>query len=203
MLHAVKPVSDQPIYSLNDFPKLKNFVVYNTEAAGPLHNALSGMDNYICSYYYGEEHKSGEIVNGIMHQDLMNLSLSDESIDLVISSEVFEHVADPYKAHQEVYRVLKRGGKHIFTVPFHLTAFLDDQRAIIGDDGEVVYLKEPIFHGDPVSTRPEGVLVFTIFSIEMLTKLAKIGFKTNLFHLWLPKHGILGPNAIVFEAVKE
>lgn len=203
MLHAVKAISDQPIYSLADFTKLKNTVVYNTEAGGSLHTVLSRMNNYICSYYYGDQCRSGTVVNGVMHQDLMSLSFDDESIDMLISSDVFEHIADPYKAHTEVYRVLKKGGKHIFTVPFHAIGFVDSERARIGDDGHVMHIEEPIFHGDPVSLQSEGVLVFTIFSIEMLVKLAKIGFKTNFFHLWLPKHGILGQNAIVFEAIKE
>lgn len=200
-LHSVRPLSRLPIQSLKDFSKLKNFVVYNTEAAGPVHDALSKMDGYMCSYYYGDEYKSGEMVNGIMHQDLQDLSFKDNSIDLVLSSDVFEHVADPYLAHREVHRVLKKNGKHIFTVPFHQLDYADDQRAVI-ENGELAYLKDPIFHGDPVSLRPEGALVFNIFSLEMLVKLSEIGFRTNMFLLRLPKHGIMGHNAIVFEAIK-
>jgi hypothetical protein len=51
--------------------------------------------------------------------------------------------------------------------------------------------------------RPEGVLVFNIFAIEMIVKLAKIGFRTNMHHLYRPSNGILGTNGLVFEAVKE
>lgn len=200
-LHSFSSISHQPIHSLKDFRKLKNFVVYNTEAAGPVHNALSHVEGYICSYYYGDEYQSGERINGIMHQDLQQLSFEANSIDLVISSDVFEHVADPYQAHREVHRVLKQNGKHIFTVPFHQTEFADEQRAVI-EDSKLVYLAEPIFHGDPVSLRSEGALVFNIFSLEMLVKLNKIGFRTNMFLLRLPKHGILGNNAIIFEAIK-
>ena len=94
-----------------------------------------------------------------------------------------------------------RGGRHIFTVPFYQTEFLDEDRTIIDSDGNTVFLKEPIYHGDPI--RPEGVLVYKIFSLEMLIKLRKIGFRTNLYHLYSPLHGILGPNAIVFEAIKD
>jgi SAM-dependent methyltransferase len=200
-MHSVSPLSRQPIQSLKDFVKLKNFVVYNTEAAGPIHDALAGMDGYLCSYYYGDEHKSGELVNGIMHQDLQDLSFKDNSIDLILSSDVFEHVADPYQAHREVHRVLKKNGKHIFTVPFHQLEFADERRAVI-EDGKLVHLEAPIYHGDPVSLHPEGALVFNIFSLEMLVKLGAIGFRTNMFLLRLPKHGILGSNAIVFEAIK-
>ncbi len=199
--HVVGFVKKQPVSALRDLTKLDNFVVYNTEARGAIHDQLSKMKNYVCSEYLGNSYKSGDLVNDIMHQDLMDLSLGNESIDLVISSDVFEHIPDPYKAHEEVYRVLKRGGRHIFTVPFYQTEFLDEDRTIIDDHGSTVFLKEPIYHGDPI--RPEGALVYKIFSLEMLVKLRKIGFRTNLYHLYRPLYGILGANAIVLEAIKD
>ena len=191
----------KPIFSLKDFTKLDNFVVYNTEAGGAIHEQFLKMKGYICSEYLGSSYKSGDFVNNIVHQDLMDLSLSNESIDLVISSDVFEHIPDPYKAHKEVYRVLKRAGRHIFTVPFYQTEFLDEDRTIINSDGNTISLKEPIYHKDPI--RVQGSLVYKIFSLEMLIKLRRIGFKTNLYLLHKPLYGILGPNAIVFEAIKE
>lgn len=199
--HAVGCAKKRRFSSLKGFTKLDDFAVYNTEARGAIHNWLSRMKNYICSEYFGNSYKSGEFVNNIMHQDLMNLSLSNESIDLVISSDVFEHIPDPYKAHEEVYRILKRGGRHIFTVPFYQTEFLDEDRTILDSNGNTVFLKEPIYHGDPLNSK--GALVYKIFSLEMLVKLRKIGFRTNLYHLYMPLYGILGPNAIVFEAIKD
>ena len=159
------------------------------------------MKNYICSEYFGDSYKSGDFVNNTMHQDLMDLSLKEESIDLVISSDVLEHIPNPYKAHEEIYRVLKKKGRHIFTVPFYQTEFLDEDRAIIDSNGNAIFIKEPIYHGDQI--RAEGILVYKIFSLEMLIRLRKIGFRTNLYHLYMPSYGILGPNAIVFEAIKE
>lgn len=201
-LHAVRALTQRPLASLQDVGQIDNLAIYNTEARGPLHNALCSSAGYRCSYYFGPEYKSGTQVGDFIHQDLMDLSFDDASLDIVLSSDVFEHVADPYKAHREVYRVLKTGGKHVFTVPFHALEFCDDRRAIINDDGQLVHLKEPIYHGDPMSLHPAGALVFNIFALEMLTRLGEIGFRTNLFHLQLPRFGIFGHNAIVFEAVK-
>ena len=135
-----------------------------------------------------------------MHQDLMDLSFDDASIDLVISSDVFEHIPDPYCAHREIYRVLKQGGAHIFTVPFYQTEFVDEDRTVTDIRGNTVFIKEPIYHGDPI--RSEGALVHKIFSLEMLVKLRKIGFHTNMYKIYKPSSGIVGPNALVFEAVK-
>lgn len=40
-----------------------------------------------------------------------------ERFDSVVSTQVFEHISNPEKAAQEIYRVLKRGGTLILTVP--------------------------------------------------------------------------------------
>jgi len=113
---------------------------------------------------------------------------------------VFEHIPDPYRAHQQVHRILKPGGRHVFTVPFHPQGFLDESRAKHDAKGNPVFLAPPIYHDDPLSTT--GVLVYTIFGLEMLVRLRQIGFLTNLFHLSAPWLGIIGPNALVFDALK-
>jgi len=48
----------------------------------------------------------------------------------------------------------------------------------------------------------DGCLVYTTFGLEMLVKLAKIGFLPNYHLLYDPWKGILGYNALVFEARK-
>jgi ubiquinone/menaquinone biosynthesis C-methylase UbiE len=130
---------------------------------------------------------------------MQRLSFADESIDLVLSSDVLEHVPDPYAAHAEVRRVLRPGGRHVFTVPFNQGAHLDDVRARSGPHGEPELFAETIYHDDPV--RRTGVLVYTIFGLEMLVRLAELGLTTRMYRLWDPWHGIVGHNSLVFEAV--
>jgi SAM-dependent methyltransferase len=178
-----------------------SLAIYNTESRGPLHDHLSKVAGYECSEYFGPAHRSGERVGAILHQDLMQLSFPDASFDLVLSSDVFEHIPEPYRAHQEVARVLKRGGRHIFTVPFHPSGYVDDVRARVDSSGTPKLLAPAIYHHDPVSGKCD-VLVYTIFGLEMLVRLSSLGFQTTLYHLTAPWLGILGPNAIVFDAVK-
>lgn len=193
-------ITSRKIYNISELDFIHSIRIYNTEASGALHENLKNQNSYYCSEYFGTELKCGSKVNGIHHEDLMNLSLSDECVDIVISSDVFEHIPDPYKAHQEVYRILKKNGRHIFTVPFDSGHFLDDKRAILNNKGEVEYLKDAIYHSDPL--RPEGTLVYNIFALEMLCNLKQIGFVTNFYNLYKPWFGIIGNNSIVFEAIR-
>jgi SAM-dependent methyltransferase len=196
---AATEMCERPVRRLTDL-RDTGLVVYNTEAQGALHDQLVATPGYRCSEYLGPDHRPGEVVGDTVHEDLMRLSLADASVDLVLSSDVLEHVPDPYRAHGEVLRVLRDRGRHVFTVPFHQHAHLDDVRARSGADGAPELLAEAIYHDDPV--RPEGVLVYTIFGLEMLVRLAELGFDTRMYRLWEPWYGIVGPNALVFEAVK-
>lgn len=176
------------------------FAIYNTETTGALHLQLAELPGYVCSEYFGDAYKSGDMVEGRRHEDLQALSFSDNSLDLVMSSDVMEHMPEPYAAHAEIFRVLKPGGRHIFTVPYSRLLAVDQVRAKIVD-GEIVYLEEKAFHGDPV--RPdEGVLVWTIFGLNMLDRLRSIGFEASEWDFDEPTHGIVGPGALTFEAKK-
>lgn len=174
--------------------------VYNTESRGPVHDALRKSLGYLSSEYLTDDAAPGAMIGGVRHEDLRNLSLPDESFDVVLSSDVLEHVPDPYRAHREIYRVLKPGGRHVFTVPFHQNGYHDELRATV-DSGGLHHLADPIYHSDPLREQ-EGALVYTIFGLEMLTKLRDIGFVPHLYQLYAPWFGILGMNAIVFEAAK-
>jgi SAM-dependent methyltransferase len=186
--------------SLAQFASATPASIYNTEAGGALHRALSTASHYRCSEYVSPDTRGGAVVDGVEHQDLCSLSFPGAAFDLVISGDVLEHVPDPYAAHREIRRVLRDGGRHVFTVPFDHRECLDQTRARRRADGTVEHLLEPQYHEDPV--HPEGALVYTIFGLEMLIHLRRIGYVVRVHHLHRPAHGIFGDNALVFEAVR-
>lgn len=50
--------------------------------------------------------------------DITDMPLEDNSVDVVLCTEVFEHLKDPVLAVQEIARILKSGGELILTAPF-------------------------------------------------------------------------------------
>ncbi|PWT81224.1 MAG: hypothetical protein C5B44_04115 [Acidobacteria bacterium] len=63
---------------------------------------------------------------------VMNLPFSDGSLDLVIASEVLEHLPEAQKAFSEISRVLRPGGLLVATIPIeshgptHITSLKDE-----------------------------------------------------------------------------
>lgn len=181
------------IPSLSCITTTDNIDIYNTESYGAIHQTLLFHPRYTFSEFFNSKYKSGQRVKNILHQDLMSPSFEDNQFDLIISSDVFEHIPDPYLAHRQIYRILKPGGHHIFTVPFNTSSFLDEHRTKLK--------KPPIYHQDGIHPK-KGTLVHTIFGIEMLSQLQTIGFQPRLYLLNQPFQGIIGTNAIVFTAQK-
>lgn len=51
------------------------------------------------------------------HEDIQKLSFKDQSYDLVLCNHVIEHVPNDAAAFSEIYRILKKSGKAIITIP--------------------------------------------------------------------------------------
>ena len=60
------------------------------------------------------------------HGNILSLPYKDGTFDKIISSETVEHVDDDLQALKELYRVLKKGGTMLLTVPNHNYPFLWD-----------------------------------------------------------------------------
>ncbi len=50
--------------------------------------------------------------------NILNLPIKNNTIDFIILTEVIEHIYAPDIAIEECYRVLKKGSKILFTIPF-------------------------------------------------------------------------------------
>lgn len=92
---------------------------------------------------------AGTVHNGVRCENLEKLTFEDNSFDILITQDVFEHIFNPDQAAKEIMRVLKPGGVHVFTAPKFEGLAKSFQRARLTDAG-IDYLHEPEYHGNPV-----------------------------------------------------
>lgn len=154
---------------------LSKLNIYSAVSNDALQKFLgSGNPNFACSELFPDVQEGME-VGGVLCQNLERLTFADESFDLVITEDVFEHVRRPEQGFREVHRVLKSGGYHIFTVPFNFDR-PTVQRIDTATDRDV-YLLPPEYHGD---TLRERILVYTDFGYDTVERLSTLGFETSI-----------------------
>ena len=86
------------------------------------------------------------------------MTFPDRSFDLVITQDVFEHVFDYRRAFRDVIRTVRAGGAHVFTTPKY-KGLRKTQDWAVRKDGQVVYLSEPEYHGNPIDQKGSLVTV--------------------------------------------
>lgn len=154
------------------------------------HGALDRALRRRCPRYIPTEYfpdvPLGELgPSGLVCQDVRRLTYADCSFELVVSTEVFEHVAGFERGIGEVRRVLAPGGCHVFTVPLshaHPTTL----RAREGPDGAIEHLLPPEYHGDPL--RDRGALVFQDFGSDTVSIVTALGMPSHLERVTLDPH---------------
>jgi SAM-dependent methyltransferase len=142
------------------FPRWRDLTIHESSpilGRGPSRRLVAEAVGYLPSHYYPNV-PPGEDVNGVRSENLEKLSFPNESIDLHLTQDVFEHLFDPAAAFREIARTLRPGGAHVFTTPLENKEAATEFCARRTPDGQVVQLIEPAqYHGNPVS--PEGSLL--------------------------------------------
>ena len=126
--------------------------------------------------FLGDDIPSGsyKIFRGmqVRSENILRLSYSDNSFDLIFHGDVLEHVPDTSTALKECWRILKPGGTMLFTCPFFdLEEHLIRARVV---DGQVEHLLPPAYHGNPILK--EGSLVFFHHGWPLLNDIRNAGF---------------------------
>jgi SAM-dependent methyltransferase len=142
------------------YPDFVNLIVHESS---PNKGASSAFLRNRCKNYsssqYLEDVPRGEFKDGVRSEDLSALTFEDNTIDLLITQDVFEHVMEPEKAFREIARVLKPGGAHIFSMPWYPRFKTTIQRAKI-ENGNINYLQEAVYHSNPVDQQKGALVTF-------------------------------------------
>jgi SAM-dependent methyltransferase len=83
-------------------------------------------------------------------ENLEHQTFPDNSFDLVVTQDVFEHMFHPDRAIAEIARTLKPGGGYIMSVPVVRRAQESRRRTRLRDDGTVENIFPAEYHGNPV-----------------------------------------------------
>jgi SAM-dependent methyltransferase len=171
---AIIKASEVEAGSLRDVCKTKAFrslKVAEINAAGALHEIIKGLPNLLYSEF-------GSVIPAIPSEDLLALSYSDNTFDLLITAETLEHVPDVQAALRETYRVLKPGGVHVFSTPVVWDQKHTRQRAVL-QDGKLIHQLPPSFHGNG-KTKASDMLVFYEFGADLVDFCRSAGFEVDL-----------------------
>jgi hypothetical protein len=153
--------------------------------------AQEHLSDMVGSEYLGPGIAGGTVINGIRHEDVAGLSFRDDSLRMIVSQDVFEHVPDIEAALRETHRVLEPGGRMVFSVPFYYWRDVTVRRAEIVD-GQVVELLPPEYHGNPTDAEA-GSLVFYEHSWDILDRCREAGFAdAYVLGYWSALYGYLG-----------
>lgn len=183
---------------ISEFVDLKKDSIYMYEQVTMMYKHLNReCKNLVGSEFLGTEYESGyTTLNGIRHEDAMNLSFQADTFKCIISQDVFEHISDIKKTLSESFRVLQVGGIMLISVPFYFDRDFTEKRAEIVNK-KISYLKEPVYHGNPVSN--EGSLVFYDYGWDLLDWIKDAGYKDVYFRkIYSCRNGNIGVNALAF-----
>jgi SAM-dependent methyltransferase len=126
------------------------------------------------------------------NQSLERLTFGDVSFNIVITSDVMEHVRVAEKAHKEIRRVLKPGGVYLFTVPhfrerYETEIFIE---VVDPDDPSKDKIIREEYHGDANS--PDGrTLAYRAYGAMIDDELKSLGLAVDYSKADYPDMGIM------------
>jgi SAM-dependent methyltransferase len=186
------------MYAIEEYyPNWRELKIFESSPvwSGASKKLRDGCAHYNSTKYYPEV-PLGEVHEGFRNENLEKLTYADEFFDLMITSDVMEHVYFPDKAFAEFARVLKPGGAHIFVAPIvnkKEPTFIRSSMDPVTN--KVSNFAEPEYHGDAIVTRDWGYDI-----CQYILKYS--GLFTQIFHLENLEYGLKAEHNDVFITFK-
>jgi SAM-dependent methyltransferase len=100
---------------------------------------------------------AGDSFKGYRCENLEELTIGNDSVDLHVTQDVFEHLFAPAAAFREIARTLRPGGAHVFTTPLVQKNNPSQFCAQIAPEGTITHNVPAEYHSNAISD--EGSLV--------------------------------------------
>ena len=182
VVSALRLVVGAPAIPLYAWSASHATVILESSARGSYPVMLADKYTYIAPEY--DPAKIAEGARPDRYADFQDLHFAKETMDIVIASEVFEHVRRDRLGFTEIHRVLKPGGSLILTVPYDPTLETTIQR-IDTSGPEDRHLLEPEYHGGGGHT-----LTYRNYGRDLPALLQEVGFSVLRLHMDHPAEGI-------------
>lgn len=176
LLRALPAYDETNLAGLVNNDQFRGHKIYEPGTIGPFRSFFNSLPGYYQSDFFVHAER-GPSRRPFPHQDLKNLSLEDGSFDIVITSDILEHVRRPIEALSEIYRVLTPGGIMVTTVPMQAPLPIKTVRRVDSSGENGTLLLPPNYHGNGKGGRS---LVYTDFGQDVISELKRIGFTASL-----------------------
>lgn len=191
---------DQAALVLDEFARgrsifLRNFVssgafndaaIFESALKGPFLRECGKLKGYVQSYFWPDR-PLGEVgPEGVRNEDLTKLSLPSNSFDLVLTSDVMEHLYDIRAAFREIARVLKPGGVHIFSIPNDWPFPERTVSRVEMVDGAETHVQPARYH---ISGDGTPCLVYNDYGADICDIIAEFGCHTQIVR----RHSAIDP----------
>jgi SAM-dependent methyltransferase len=172
---------------------LRDIRILDTDALSPISARMRQRPDYWVSSFQPQEPFDVQLAPRHWNIDLEKIGFPDESFDVLLTSDVMEHVRGIEAAHAEIHRVLKPGGLYIFTVPYD-AGCATHHRLIDTSGPQDRFIVPPQYHGDPLSG---GILAYRVFGRALHLDLAALGFEVELLEIDDPRALIIQGDVFV------
>jgi SAM-dependent methyltransferase len=172
-----------------------NLRILDTDAFGAINRTLRGMPGYKVSQFQPRSPNGSTLPDGSLNVNLESMPFEDNSFDVILTSDVMEHVFNDGLAHQEIHRCLATHGSYTFTVPFD--PCIVGHRRLTEPTGREhgCFLLEKHVHGDPHDS--SGIVAHRIYGCQLLDDMTALGYAINFEIIHHPEIGIFGGDLFV------
>ena len=176
LLEAINASLGEDFKTISSFAESdKSLDILDTDSFWPVYTFLHGKKGYKSCRFIPEKSFGTVFSDGSYNVDLQKICFSDNMFDIVISSEVMEHVRDDNAAHREITRILKPGATYVFTVPYK-PAYYEHEKLVLAAGNNDILLTAPHYHGDPITG---GILAYRIYGRQLFKDFEALGLKLD------------------------